>query len=101
MLFGNKRKEINWIELTSEEQLLELWNTSLVKPQLSFKHSTRCIISSTALRNVEADWEETEKVDIYLLDLIQFRGISNQIAQLTGVDHESPQLITIKNKYFY
>lgn len=36
-------------------------------------------------------------IDVYYLDLIAYRNISNLIAQLSGVDHESPQLIVFKN----
>ena len=47
---------------------------------------------------VEADWEKyNSDYPIYLLDLIQHRDISNQIAEELNVRHESPQLLIIQN----
>jgi bacillithiol system protein YtxJ len=36
-------------------------------------------------------------MSVYFLDLIQHRDISNQIAQLFQIHHESPQLLLIKD----
>lgn len=33
----------------------------------------------------------------YLLDLLTYRDISNQIAETYGVEHESPQVLVIQN----
>ena len=87
---------MNWISLQSAEQL------NSIKQQegysLIFKHSTRCSISMLAKRRFELDWESLpEHMPLYFLDLIQHREISNQIAQLFDVHHESPQLLLIKN----
>jgi bacillithiol system protein YtxJ len=35
-------------------------------------------------------------IDFYLLDLKQYRSISNQIAEKFQVHHESPQVLLIK-----
>jgi len=35
--------------------------------------------------------------DLYYLDLLSFRSISNAIAQRFGVHHQSPQVLIIKN----
>lgn len=64
-----------------------------------FKHSTRCSISSLALHRIEASEKELENVlpSIYLLDLIRYRDLSNEIAAIFGVHHESPQILLIAN----
>jgi bacillithiol system protein YtxJ len=41
--------------------------------------------------------ESTSAVDFYFLDLIQYRSISTQVAEKFHVEHESPQLLVIKN----
>ena len=41
--------------------------------------------------------ETPEGIDFYYLDLLEFRPISNTIAELFGVHHESPQILLIKN----
>ena len=86
---------MNWIPLTHETQLIEIAEKSYHKPQVIFKHSTRCSISSTVqnrLNNVSND-----SVDAYHLDLITHRNISNTIASTYHVHHESPQILLIQN----
>ena len=41
--------------------------------------------------------EDGEKVVPYFLDLIAFRNLSDQIEEIFGVAHESPQVIIIRN----
>lgn len=102
-LFGNasqKEQEnpIPWKALTSGEQLDEFERESQDKLIAIFKHSTRCGISRMALKRFEKEYDlEQENVEIYLLDLLQHRDLSAQIAEKFGVYHESPQLIVIKN----
>jgi bacillithiol system protein YtxJ len=87
---------MNWQPLISEEALAELHNASFQKPQLIFKHSTKCSISSMALNRLNKADDITD-VDCYLLDLISYRSISNHIAERYQVHHESPQVLLIHN----
>ncbi len=87
---------MNWIPLQSAEQLTEIQQS----PQASviFKHSTRCSISMMAKKRFELDWDALpENTNLYFLDLIRFREISNSIASVFNVYHESPQLLLIKD----
>ncbi|MCH2223401.1 MAG: bacillithiol system redox-active protein YtxJ [Crocinitomicaceae bacterium] len=94
-----EEKKLNWIELTTEQQLEEAINRSSEKPALLFKHSTRCSISSMAFNGFQTRWQGEEgDIDIYYLDLIRFRNVSDKIAELTNVIHQSPQVIVLKNK---
>ncbi len=88
---------MNWTALTSEEQLQEIITESEKAPVMIFKHSTRCSISSMSLNRLERSWSEAEMPGIktFYLDLIAYRSISSQIAQLFHVEHESPQAILI------
>jgi bacillithiol system protein YtxJ len=87
---------MNWTQLRSTDQLNEIKN--LPGYSIIFKHSTRCSISMMAKRRFELDWDSLpEELPLYFLDLIQYREISNQIAQLFHVYHESPQLLLIKD----
>ena len=97
--FSSKSKiNLPWIALTTENQLREAINLSSEKPVLFFKHSTRCSISSMALSRFEENWKnETEICSIYFLDLIAFRSLSNLVAELTHVEHQSPQVIVLSN----
>ena len=69
---------------------------SFEHPVLVFKHSTRCSISRMALRQFETDWNLDGKITPYFLDLLEYRPISNAIAERLGVVHQSPQVIVIK-----
>lgn len=63
-----------------------------------FKHSTRCSISSMALSRFESQLAALENVaKVYYLDLIKFRNISNELANFYKIEHESPQVLVVKN----
>lgn len=87
---------MNWIDLTNIQQLAALKELSKARPQVIFKHSTRCSISTMAKSRLERG-EQPGNSDFYFLDLIRYRSISDQIAQDFAVTHESPQLLLIKN----
>jgi bacillithiol system protein YtxJ len=90
---------MNWNKLSDINQLDEIVKASADKPVLIFKHSTRCSISSTALDRLERSWksEEVQGLEPYYLDLIQFRNISGAIENKFDVEHQSPQVLIIKN----
>lgn len=102
-LFKGESKEennnsISWHELKSVDALQEAIKASNEKPVLLFKHSTRCSISSSALSRLERKWNNNEtSASAYYLDLISFREVSNHIAQELNVNHQSPQMIILKN----
>lgn len=87
---------MQWIELKSEMQLDEIRSNSQKRPQVIFKHSTRCSISSVALQRLERS-SVPSGTDFYILDLLKHRSLSNKIAEIFGVYHESPQILVIRN----
>lgn len=87
---------MNWIPLTTEEQLDDIATKSFDKPQAIFKHSTTCSISSMALNRLERT-ETPTNVDFYYLDLLKLRNISGAIADKFSVQHKSPQVLILKN----
>jgi len=87
---------MEWKQLTSEAQLDDIRAASHQKPQVIFKHSTRCNISSMALNRLERSFVPTN-ADFYYLDLLNYRNISNKIATDFDVYHESPQVLVIIN----
>lgn len=87
---------MNWIPLTSAEQLEQAKSESFTKPVVLFKHSTRCSISNMAKSRLERA-EAPEGVNFYYLDLLSYRPVSNLIAETFSVHHESPQLLLIRN----
>lgn len=87
---------MNWIPLTTEAQLEEIKQISFTKPVVILKHSTRCSISTMAKGRLDRA-VQPDGVDFYYLDLLAFRPISNRIAELFAVPHESPQVLLIRN----
>jgi bacillithiol system protein YtxJ len=87
---------MNWIPINSPEQLEEIRIRSVQTPQLIFKHSTRCVISVMIKNRLERS-EMPSGVDFYYLDLLQYRPISNLIADSFSVHHQSPQILLIQN----
>jgi bacillithiol system protein YtxJ len=87
---------MNWIPLESSEQLEKIRTSEQFS--LIFKHSTRCSISLMAKKRFELDWSVLPaNVDLYFLDLLRYRDISNSIAEIFDVYHQSPQVLLIKN----
>ena len=86
-----------WETLNTEAELQTAIEKSSKKPVFLFKHSTTCGISHGAKTRLE-EWKlDPEKVSFYYLDLLQFRPISNKIAEVLGVVHQSPQVILLKD----
>ena len=86
-----------WKDLQDIQQLEDLENSTSNTNTFIFKHSTRCGISSMMLRRFEATWKEHEgNSSFYLLDLIQWRQVSNAVADKFGVMHQSPQVLVLK-----
>lgn len=90
--------ETPWNMLTSVEQLDEVVKESKQQPVAIFKHSTRCGISRMVLKQFEKSYGlEKDQLKLYFLDLLQNRHISEEIANRFKVQHESPQMIVLKD----
>jgi len=87
---------MNWIKLQSENQLDEIREKSTTRPQLIFKHSTRCSTSALVKSRLERSAQPGD-IDFYYLDLINYRPVSNKIADSFSVHHQSPQILIIRN----
>ena len=90
---------INWTELKEEIQIENILEESKKYPVLIFKHSTRCSISVTALNRLERNWspEKITPIKTYYLDLLSHRSVSHQVSECFGVEHESPQVLILKD----
>lgn len=87
-----------WKNIEKVQDIDNLIKSSYEKPQLIFKHSTRCSISAMALQRFERNWDENNrKIDLNFLDLIAIRPVSSHVADVLEVQHESPQVLLIVN----
>ena len=89
---------INWIPLTTLDQLATIKAESETEFVLIFKHSTRCGISRMVIKQFEKLFtSETKKLKVYYLDLLNYRNISDEVGYSFQVVHQSPQLIVVRN----
>lgn len=95
---AKEKKVLPWIPLNDIAQLGHIEQKSSTKTQVIFKHSTRCGISSMVMKQFVDMYNLTEKdLDLYYLDLLSYRDVSNEVGYKFQVMHESPQLLVIKN----
>jgi bacillithiol system protein YtxJ len=83
-------------QITSEEALHRLLIKSGDSPVLLFKHSTTCPISAKAKKELEHFAQQKRGVVIAIIHVIEDRAVSNAAEEKTGVRHESPQAILVK-----
>lgn len=102
-LFGGssepkEEKVLPWIPLSELQQLEVINKRSSSRTQVIFKHSTRCGISRMVMNQFVDSYNFTEKdLDLYYLDLLNYREVSNEVGYKFQVMHESPQILVIKN----
>lgn len=100
-IFGSseakEEKVLPWQSLTDVSQLDEIEKRSIGKTQVIFKHSTRCGISSMVMNQFVSMYDVDVNVDLYYLDLLSYREVSNEVGYKFQVMHQSPQLLIIKN----
>jgi len=89
---------MEWIVLSDTSQIQDIVKESFEIPCVIFKHSTTCPISYAAKMRLDGDLTKlSETSKMYYLDLLQYRAVSNAIAEELDVHHESPQVILVKN----
>lgn len=90
---------MNWNKISDLTILEQIKAESAKNPVLIFKHSTTCSISATAFNRIERNYDQAKVGDLkpYYLDLLNHRNISAAIATEFEVEHESPQILIIKN----
>ena len=75
-----KKIFINWLPLTSLEQIEEIKKESKTSNILVFKHSTRCVISRMVIKQFEELFnEQNQQLKVYYLDLLNYRNVSDEL----------------------
>jgi bacillithiol system protein YtxJ len=82
----------NFINLDSIDSLDRLFAESFDRPVVLLKHSATCGISSGVFREVSL-----VAADVNVVVVQSHRDISNAISARTGVRHESPQAIVLRD----
>ena len=72
-------------------------DAALAEPSaILFKHSTRCPISAGARQEMEAFLAEGPGMPVYAVDVNARTEVSDYLAERTGVEHQSPQVIVLR-----
>ena len=81
-----------FIQLQSPEELDRVFEASNRQRVLILKHSTTCPISTDV-------YSEVARADatVHLIVVQTARPLSNDVAERTGVRHESPQALILRN----
>lgn len=82
-------------EITDPAQLEALLQSD--HPVWLMKHSTTCPISAEAYRQFQEYLDQHPQAEAGLIVVQSNRALSNQAAELTGVPHQSPQVMLIRN----
>lgn len=86
-------------DINTLDKLNAAIESSKSRPLLLFKHSLTCPISARALREVTAYIDDNQPDIQTGIVIVQQSGeVSSQAASLLGIQHESPQVILIKNR---
>lgn len=83
------------IEIDSEENWKAAVEESGVQPVLIFKHSVTCPISAAAFHAYQSVDVKSKK---FVVIVQKHRAISDKIEEEMCVQHESPQVLLIKNQ---
>jgi bacillithiol system protein YtxJ len=91
---------MDWIKLTDENQINDIKEFSKTGVAVVYKHSYKCPTSTMALDRIERSWNKDEMVHAkpFFVNVIDARPLSNKIAEVFGIRHESPQILIIKDE---
>jgi bacillithiol system protein YtxJ len=81
-----------FLEIDDRAALDNLLTDSKQRPVIVFKHSNACSISSRAYREMEK-----VQADVNILVVQSARDVSRELANLTGIRHETPQVIVLRD----
>ncbi|WP_439557566.1 bacillithiol system redox-active protein YtxJ [Dyadobacter sp.] len=88
---------MNWIAINSEEEVQKIHHSG--EYSIIYKHSPRCMTSLMAYRQLKMDVSASPEIStpIYIVDVISNRKESMAIADSFRVQHQSPQILVVKN----
>ncbi len=82
----------------SKADFHQLLSESTQKPVFLLKHSSACSLSAMAWNQFSQIAEDHAGAEYWIVSVIESRSLSLEIADLTGIRHESPQVILFYNK---
>lgn len=97
MMSGKPSVTANW-NLPEHEKDLDPVFDPKSGVQVIYKHSFRCAVCVFSKIKIEELMENHQSdAEFHFVDVVKNRPLSIKIAERTGVGHESPQVIVLKN----
>ncbi len=84
--------EEHFVPVTDRAKLDRLFAESAEQPVVLFKHDFACPISANAYRELAAVPGE-----VSLIDVERQKGLADEVVSRTGIEHQSPQVIVLRN----
>ncbi len=95
MMGGRPQLSEEWKLPETSEELDELFGSGT---HVIYKHSFNCAVCIFSKTKVEETMESASNVAGFsFIDVVKQRALSKEIAAKTGVRHESPQVIVLKD----
>ena len=86
-------------EITGSQELEQILDESCQCQIILFKHSTSCPISSRAWQEVQNFIKDSpDEVVVGMIKVIESRPVSNQVTAEFGLQHQSPQVLVIRDR---
>ncbi len=84
--------EEHFVPVADRDDLDRLFAESAEQPVVLFKHDFACPISASAYRQLAA-----VQCEVPLIDVERQKGLADEVASRTGIEHASPQVIVLRN----
>lgn len=81
-------------QVGNEGQLESIFTSELA---ILLKHSTACAGSAVALEEMQNFAADNPDVPVYVVEVRKQRPLSHKTAAYFGIEHESPQVIIVRN----
>ena len=86
------------VVLSNDADLETLWAESFTRPVVILKHSVWCDLSQEAIEVARRELNAwATLIDCRIVIVQQNRELSDAIAHRLDIDHETPQLIVVRN----
>lgn len=82
--------------LETQADLDALFQRSALEPVVVFKHSPTCGTSAQAYDELSDYLAGDDAIDVYLIDVLRSRSLSQALAARVQLRHESPQLLVLR-----
>jgi bacillithiol system protein YtxJ len=103
VLYRNLKVTLNQRKISKMEKLIPVGDEKSIEAALKaeksvlYKHSSRCPISAKTYEEVIKFAGKNPDIPVYLLQVIEQRSLSDKVADLLKIEHQSPQIFAFRD----